>query len=434
MPYADVNGLHLYYEEHGEGRPLLLLHGGLMTIELNFGVTLPALAQHHRVIAVEFQGHGRTADLDRPPTVPDFAADVVALLDHLGIERADVVGFSVGGLTGYELAISYPMRVRRAVLASADHRNDRAGEADPARLPTQDDFQAMRDAYAAIAPDPGAFDVVAEKTSGMVQSFTGWADDQLRNVQLPVLILVGDTDFILVENAAEVDAAPAAEPARRAARHHAHGAHPQHPAGARHRGISRLTGPSLNDRPSTGRSKPVTQRAAGQDAVAVFGAHGRPDWPEVVGGGDSCQLVHRRNYRMTGNDACRGRSAQIANEVPKAGVVVHEQDPRLSVTDHPERVRHTAGHRDPVTGSDDELVVTTAHDHLSIEDVPGVVEVVVDVQRGRSADRQGHLQHDGVHLRRAAMFNDQGVEEPPRLRLFVLGGVNYCCRHFGNLL
>jgi pimeloyl-ACP methyl ester carboxylesterase len=174
-----------------------------MTIELNFGVALPALAGHHRVIAVELQGHGHTADVDRPPTFPDFAADVIALLDHLGVERADVVGFSIGGLTGYQLVISYPDRVRRAVLASADHRNDRGGEADPARLPTPDDFQAMRDAYVATAPDPGAFDAVAERTSGLVQSFTGWTDDQLRDVRLPVLILVGDTDFIHVENAAE---------------------------------------------------------------------------------------------------------------------------------------------------------------------------------------------------------------------------------------
>jgi len=203
MPYADVNGLHLYYEEHGEGPPLLLLHGGLMTIELNFGIALPVLAERHRVIAVELQGHGRTGDVDRRPTFPDFAADVVALLDHLGIERADVVGFSLGGLTGYELVISHADRVRRAVLASADHRNDRAGEVDPARLPTQDDYQAMRDAYLATAPEPGAFDAVAEKTIELVHSFTGWTDDQLRGVHLPVLILVGDTDFIHVENAAE---------------------------------------------------------------------------------------------------------------------------------------------------------------------------------------------------------------------------------------
>jgi pimeloyl-ACP methyl ester carboxylesterase len=143
MPYADVNGLHLYYEEHGEGYPLVLLHGGLMTIDLNFAIALPALAGRHRVIAVELQGHGHTADIDRPPTFPAFAADVVGLLDHLAIERADVLGFSLGGLTGYELVISHGDRVRRAILASADHRNDRAGEVDPARLPTPDDFQAI---------------------------------------------------------------------------------------------------------------------------------------------------------------------------------------------------------------------------------------------------------------------------------------------------
>ena len=204
MPYADVNGLHPYYAEHGKGPTLVLLHGGLMTIELNFGIALPALAERHRVIAVELHGHGRTADVSRAPTFADFAADVVALLDHLGIERADVFGFSIGGLTGYEMVISHPHRVRRAVLASADHRNDRSGEADAARLPTPDDFQAIRDAYLATTPEPDAFDTVAERTSGLVQSFTGSTDDQLRGVHLPVLILLGDTDFISVENAAEV--------------------------------------------------------------------------------------------------------------------------------------------------------------------------------------------------------------------------------------
>ncbi|MBV9450206.1 MAG: hypothetical protein JO345_30385 [Streptosporangiaceae bacterium] len=89
------------------------------------------------------------------------------------------------------LHLYYPDRVRRADVASADHRNDRGGEALPARLPTPDDFQAMRDAYAATAPDPGAFDAVAQKTSGLVQSFMGCTDDQLRDVQVPVLIMVG---------------------------------------------------------------------------------------------------------------------------------------------------------------------------------------------------------------------------------------------------
>src|ERR1700712_985068 len=101
MPYADVNGLHLYYEEHGAGPPLVLLHGGLMTIYLSFAVPLPVLAERHRVIAIELQGHGHTADIDRAPSFAAFALDVVGLLDHLSIERADVVGFSLGGATRY---------------------------------------------------------------------------------------------------------------------------------------------------------------------------------------------------------------------------------------------------------------------------------------------------------------------------------------------
>jgi pimeloyl-ACP methyl ester carboxylesterase len=203
MPYAEINGLHLYYQEHGEGPPLVLLHGGLVTIELNFGAAIPVLARDHRVIAVELQGHGRTADIDRPMTFKNLAAVVVGLLDHLGIERADVFGFSNGGLTTYELLVHHPARIRRAVVASADHRNDRGGEVLPGRLPTDADFAAMRDAYAAVAPDPSQFEAVAEKTGAMVQGFDGWTDDQLRSIEAPVLVLIGDTDFILVPNAAE---------------------------------------------------------------------------------------------------------------------------------------------------------------------------------------------------------------------------------------
>jgi pimeloyl-ACP methyl ester carboxylesterase len=203
MPYADVNGLHLYYEQHGEGPPLVLLHGGLTTLELSFGVVMPLLAEHHRVIAVELQGHGRTADIDRPMAFEHLADDVVGLLDHLGIERADVFGFSLGGLTTYELLVHHPNRVRRAVVASADHRNDRGGEVDPDRLPTEADFAAMRDAYAAVAPDPAHFGAFAEKAVAMVHGFGGWTDDQLRGIEAPVLVLIGDTDFILVPNAAE---------------------------------------------------------------------------------------------------------------------------------------------------------------------------------------------------------------------------------------
>jgi pimeloyl-ACP methyl ester carboxylesterase len=203
MPYVDVNGVHLYFQEYGLGPPLVLLHGGLLTIELSFGAIIPALAEHHRVVAIELQGHGRTADIDRPMTFEHLADDVVGLLDQLGIEQTDVFGFSLGGLTTYQLLVDHPGRIRRAVVASADHRNDRGGEIHPDRLPTEADFVAMREAYGAVAPDPAHFEAFAEKAVALVHGFAGWTDEQLRAIEVPVLVLVGDTDFILVPNAAQ---------------------------------------------------------------------------------------------------------------------------------------------------------------------------------------------------------------------------------------
>ncbi|MGH3586634.1 MAG: alpha/beta fold hydrolase, partial [Pseudonocardia sp.] len=109
--YAPVNGLQLYYEEHGTGDPLVLLHGGMHTIDLSFRKLIPQLSASHRLIAVEMQGHGHTADVERDPTYPNLADDVVALLDHLGIARADVFGFSLGGIVTLELGMRHPDRV-----------------------------------------------------------------------------------------------------------------------------------------------------------------------------------------------------------------------------------------------------------------------------------------------------------------------------------
>jgi pimeloyl-ACP methyl ester carboxylesterase len=120
MTFASVNGLRLYYEIHGSGKPLVLLHGGLMTIDLNFGPLLEPLAASRQVIAVELQGHGHTADTDRPMTIEAMASDVIALLDQLGIGQADVFGFSLGGLVAWAMAIGAPDRVGKLVAASAD--------------------------------------------------------------------------------------------------------------------------------------------------------------------------------------------------------------------------------------------------------------------------------------------------------------------------
>ena len=197
MAYASVNGLQLYYEIHGSGRPLVLLHGGLMTIDLNWGPLLEPLAAGRQVIAVELQGHGHTADTARPMTIEALAGDVVALLDELGIAEADLFGFSLGGLVAYAIALSAPGRVGRLIVASADAHRPPGRESVPLsddRMPTAADFQAMRDAYDAVAPDPSHFEEFAARTAAMVHEFPGWTDE-LRSLQAPTLLVFGDRDF-----------------------------------------------------------------------------------------------------------------------------------------------------------------------------------------------------------------------------------------------
>jgi pimeloyl-ACP methyl ester carboxylesterase len=207
--YAPVNGVDMYYEVRGSGRPLVLLHGGLLTIDLTFGQYLSDLAAHHRVIAVESQGHGHTADTDRPLTFDGLADDVVALLDLLGVDTADVFGFSLGALTALRLAMRHPDRVGRLVLASGHFRpdgyhddiRDPALQATSRRMPTERDFREMTEAYARVAPDPGHFEAFMAKVSTAVAAFEGWQEDEVRAVRAPTLLVVGDNDFVTLEHA-----------------------------------------------------------------------------------------------------------------------------------------------------------------------------------------------------------------------------------------
>lgn len=210
--YAPVNGLQMYYEEHGRGRPMILLHGGILTFASTFAGILPLLTERHRAIGVELQGHGHTADIDRPLRLELLADDVVGLLDRLGLDRVDVFGYSLGGLVATELATRYPQRVDRLVLAAAHFRPDgyhpeiHDPRQDSPRLPTQAEFAEMQRAYAAVAPDPEHFFAFLEKAQPLVSGFRGWTDAQLRAITAPTLLVVGDTDFVRLEHAADVHA------------------------------------------------------------------------------------------------------------------------------------------------------------------------------------------------------------------------------------
>ena len=208
--YVDVNGLHMYYETYGEGSALVLLHGGMLSIDLNFAGLIPTLARKHRVIGVELQGHGRTADTDRPITPAGMASDVVGLLDHLGIDRAHVLGHSMGGGVTMELAIGYPERVRSVVPISVSVRPDGMHEdlADPSKfatspiMPTQQDFKEFREEYQRLSPHPEHFDEFLATLSASNADLKGWSDEQLAGITAPVLLVQGDRDFTTNEHAA----------------------------------------------------------------------------------------------------------------------------------------------------------------------------------------------------------------------------------------
>jgi len=208
--YAAVDGLEIYYEVCGSGPPLVLLHGGLLGIELNFADLLPALADRHLTVALELQGHGRTADSDRMLSLDRLARDVTEVLDVLGVGRADVLGVSLGGLVAVELGLGSPERVDRLVLVSiatsADgyHEEINAPDARPGqgRMPTPAEFRAMEAFYRSVAPDPDHFEAFASKAGAFVGGLPGWSPDELAGITAPTLILVGDRDFVRVEHAA----------------------------------------------------------------------------------------------------------------------------------------------------------------------------------------------------------------------------------------
>ena len=202
--YAAVNGLKLYFEIHGSGKPLVLLHGGGSTIESTFGRILPQLAQTHQVIAVELQAHGHTADIDRPLSFEQDADDVAALLKQLHIEKADIMGFSNGGTTALQIAIRHPTLVNKLVLASATYKRDgmQPGFWEGMQHASLDNMPSqLKQAYLKANPDPNGLQAMFNRDVARMLAFKDLSDSDIQAIQAPTLVLNGDVDVVRSEHA-----------------------------------------------------------------------------------------------------------------------------------------------------------------------------------------------------------------------------------------
>jgi len=198
--YAEVNGINLYYETHGSGRPLILLHGGLGSGEM-FGPVLPQLAERHQVVTVDLQGHGRTADIDRPLDAALMAGDIAALIDHLQLAKPDVVGYSLGGGVAFHTAAKYPTKVGRLVMVSANIRPDaiyaemraQQGQVNAAAVEFMKDTP-MYQLYQRVAPRPQDFPRLLDKIGEAMSKDFDYTEE-VRGLQVPTLVVAADGDM-----------------------------------------------------------------------------------------------------------------------------------------------------------------------------------------------------------------------------------------------
>ncbi|OOQ58924.1 alpha/beta hydrolase [Mucilaginibacter pedocola] len=205
--YKNVNGIKMYYEMYGDGMPLVLIHGGGSTIRTSFGRTLPLFAQHRKVIAVDLQGNGHTSDRDAPYSFKQDADDVAELLKQLNIQKADFMGFSNGGQTTLQIAMSYPQLTRKIVVASSFTKKEGA---QPwfwdfmSKASFKDMPQQYKDEFRSINPDPKALQAMHDKSLHRMQHFTGWADSEIAQIKVPALIMTGDADVAPTAHAVEI--------------------------------------------------------------------------------------------------------------------------------------------------------------------------------------------------------------------------------------
>ena len=204
--YAPVNGMKIYYEISGEGKPLLLLHGAYMTIDMNWNQLIPELSKTRKVIAVEMQGHGRTADIERPFSFETMADDVVQTLKYLKIDTADVIGYSLGGTVALELAIQKPSLVNKLVVISSAYKSE--GWLQQVRnmfqifKPEFFDATPLKPAYEKVAPDPKHWRTFVSKMIEFDKKEYNLGEEKIKAIKSPVLLIMGDNDGVDMEHKA----------------------------------------------------------------------------------------------------------------------------------------------------------------------------------------------------------------------------------------
>jgi len=205
--YSEVNGLNMYYEVYGQGKPLVLLHGGGSTIQTTFGNIIPLLLKNRQIIALELQAHGRTGDRDAFLSFEQDADDVVQLLKNLQVAKADILGFSNGGQTTIEIALRHPYIVNKIILASAFYNRGAAvpqfwegfNNATLSMMPT-----ALQEGFLAVNNNQAALQNMFNKDVQRMKTFKGWTDEQISSIRVPTLIINGNLDVGSPEHAVQM--------------------------------------------------------------------------------------------------------------------------------------------------------------------------------------------------------------------------------------
>ena len=204
--YAEVNGLHMYYEIHGKGNPLVLIHGGGSTIETSFGRIIPHLAKHRQLIAVELQAHGHTADRDTPLSFQQDADDIAKLLENLQITKADFLGFSNGGQTLIEIALRHPQIINKIILASIFYKRtavvpqfwEMFEDATLESMP-----KVLQEGYLQANNNPAGLLNMFNRDVERMKNFVGWTDEDMKSIKASTLVINGNQDVGSMDHAVE---------------------------------------------------------------------------------------------------------------------------------------------------------------------------------------------------------------------------------------